>query len=420
MSEGIRIALADLHEWLQKEIAPLIEPLEAKSKSLVKEVKKRLEDMRENDDRIFVKSDKEIQKGSSKTYRCAKAANKMSKNISDMIDKIVVPEDISYENLRLLLEDLDKTLAAIDHERRAWYPQISPYFILDRRRLDVAVKRAEVTIQELRGFWSEEYVEVKTAESTLAMIDKISQLIEEAKDLQKRRNQAETRAKLAEEKIRKDEQKIELIQDKAELNELSKLEQKIRDLKAKVKYDLRHLQKPFYKMQSLARRAQVAITPDEVRKIQQYMRNPFEALSSEQDGYPVLKRIVQKMDDGIRSGKLKLKSARMRKARRKIDDILKRNSLANLHRNCLEAVSTRKQLQTSETVTTTQTELKNIQTRLRKLQNEKKHVESRRKVLEEEHQRLLKKIETQRTELEKSVFELIDKKIQVVFQSQRD
>jgi len=142
MPESFQIALADLKEWLQKETAPLIKPLKDKGKRLLDEIAKRLDDVRENGDRIFGKSDKEVQKGSSKTYRCAKAANKMSKNIADIINQVAVPDDISYANFRLLIGDLEKAFAAIEHERRVWYRRISPYFILDRRRLDVAIKRS--------------------------------------------------------------------------------------------------------------------------------------------------------------------------------------------------------------------------------------------------------------------------------------
>ncbi len=415
MSESFPIALADLKEWLQKEAAPLIKPLRNKGKSLLNEIKNRLRDVRENGDRIFVKSDKEVQKGSSKTYRCAKAANKMSKNISGILNQVAVPDDISYENFRLLLGDLKKTFAAIEHERRVWYRQISPYFILDRRRLDIAIKRADDSIQELGSFLFQEYVKVKNVDDTLDTIDKLSQLLEEAEGVQKKISQRETRVKLLEGKVHENEQKIGLIQDQAELDQLSKLEQRIRDLKVKVKYNLRHLQKPFRKMQSLARRAQVALPPDEARKLQHYVKNPFEALASEEEGYPILKRILKKLDDAIRQDKLKLKTARLRKAREQMDGILKKDFLVYLHHDCLEAISKRKQLLTSEKVATTQEELEQLQATLQNLQKKKESIETRKRVLEEEHERTLKKIETQKNELEKSIVELIDKRVQVVF-----
>jgi hypothetical protein len=414
MSESFQIALADLKEWLNKETAPIIKPLKDKGESLLGEIRNRLEDVRENGDRIFDKSDREIQKGSPKTYRCAKAANKMSKNILDIINQVAVPENLSYENFRLLLRDLEKAFAAIEYERRVWYRRISPYFILDRRRLDIAIKRAKDSIQELHGFLFQKYAKVKTVENTLAMIDRLLQLLERAESVRKQKTQIETRIKLLEGNIQENEQKIGLIRGKAELNELSKLEQRIRDLKEKVKYNLRHLQKPFYKMRSLARSARVALPPDEARKLEQYMSNPFEALTSEGEGHPILKRILRRVDDAIRQGKLRLKTARLRKAREQIDGILKKDSLVNLHHDCLEAISKRKQLLTSETVAATQRELEQLQAALQKLRKQKEYIESRRRILEEEHQRTSKKIEIQKNELEKSIFVLTDKRVQVV------
>jgi vacuolar-type H+-ATPase subunit D/Vma8 len=69
---------------------------------------------------------------------------------------------------------------------------------------------------------------------------------------------------------------------------------------------------------------------------------------------------------------------------------------------------------TSETVTTTQKELKQLEVTLQNLQKEKEFSESKRRSLKEEYQKLLEKIEIQKNELEKSVFKLIGKKILVV------
>jgi multidrug efflux pump subunit AcrA (membrane-fusion protein) len=167
-------------------------------------------------------------------------------------------------------------------------------------------------------------------------------------------------------------------------------------------------------MRSLARSARVALPPDEARKLEQYMSNPFEALTSEGEGHPILKRILRRVDDAIRQGKLRLKTARLRKAREQIDGILKKDSLVNLHHDCLEAISKRKQLLTSETVAATQRELEQLQAALQKLRKQKEYIESRRRILEEEHQRTSKKIEIQKNELEKSIFVLTDKRVQVV------
>jgi hypothetical protein len=414
MSTGLRIEIADLKPWLQEEIAPIVNPLKNKGNNLLSEIESRLRDVQENGDRIFVKSEKEAEKGSPKTYRCAKAANKMSKNILNIVDQIAVPNDVSYESLKSLLKDLEKAFVAIERERRVWYPRISPYFILDRKRLDIVIRRAEDSIRELRGFLLQDYVKTKTVENALAMIDRLFQLTEKAESYKKQRIQTEKRIKSLEDKIQETLLKIGSTKDKAELSELSRLEQRIRDLREKVKYNLRHLQKPFYKLQSLARSARVTLPPEEAKKLEKYLDDPLEAITSEKEGYPILKRILQRVNNAIRQGKLKLKPARLRKARDQMESILKKDVLNPLQRNCIEAVLRRNQLLTSETVTTTQKELEHLQTLLQDLQRERESADSKRKSLIEEHKRLLEKIETQKNELEKSIFKIMGKRIQVV------
>lgn len=414
MFTSFQIKLIDLKPWLQEEIKPIIEPLKEKGERLLSEIKNRLKDIEENGNKIFVNSEKEAEKVSPKTYRCAKAANKMSKNILNIIDQIVVPNEVSYENFTMLLKDLEKALAAIIYEKRAWYPRISPYFILDRKKLDIATKRIEDSIHELHNFLLQKYVKAKTAENMLKMADRLSQLREKALNFQKQKIQTETRIKSLKDKMREIQQRIGSTKDVAELNELTRVEREINDLREKVKYNLRHLQKPFYKLQSLARSAQVALPPEEARKLEQYMNDPFEALTSEEKGHPLLKRILQRIDNAIRQGKLKLKPARLRKARQQMENILKNNTLNLLQHNCIEATLRREQLVTSEKITSTQKELKYLQVTLQNLQKEKEAADLKMKSLEEEYQKLLEKIENQKSKLEKSVFRLIGKRIHVI------
>jgi len=407
------VALAELKKWLEEEIAPIVEPLKAEGRSMLSEVKSRLEDVRESGDRLFLNGDKEMRKESPKTYRCAKAANKLGRYVLDITNRIVVPDDASYESLRLLVGDLEKALAAIGKERRVWYPRISPYFILDRKRLDVAIKRAEDSILELRSFLLQKYVKAKIAENALAMADKLSQLLEQAENIQKKKVQTETHVKLLEEKIQETQRKIELTQNETELNKLSRIEQKINSLKENVKHNLRHLQKPFYKLQSLARSSKIALPPDEAKKLRQYMENPFNALASEKEGHPILKRLLQKVDDAIHSGKMKLKTTRLRKAQAQINSILKNDSLANLHKSCLEAISERKRLLTSEAIATTQRELEKLQTHLQNLQKKRELLDAKVRSFKEEHEKMLKRIEAQKSVLEKSILRLTGKRVHV-------
>jgi ribosomal protein S20 len=225
----------------------------------------------------------------------------------------------------------------------------------------------------------------------------------------------EQREKSLQQELMKTQQKIANVQNRAELTEFMKVEDRIRELRENVKHNLRYVQKPFFKLQSLARSGNIAIPVDEAKKLSEYLADPFEGLATEEDGYPILKSILRKVDEAITQGKLKLKSTRLKKAQEQIDGVLNRASLNTLHKNCIDARSQKNKLLTSGVVATFQNELAGLQEELRQLQRDNELASSRVKALEGEHKKLLEKIENEKKELEKDVFQLTERNIQVVF-----
>jgi len=413
MSQPSQIRLSEVKEWLRKETAPQIEPLKGKATSLLKEVKERVDDTVQSSQRIFENSENEMNKDNPKTHRFARNAHKFAQNLTETMKAINVPDNFDYERLLAFCGDLEKTATSLDKLRWGAYPYISPYFIIDRRRLDVSLKRLYDITKELRNFLTTKYASEKTVEDAYSLVDKLTQTIDEAKLNREGISQTEERETAFQNEIVAIKQKITDVQAKAELNELVKLNQKIEEIGESVKHSLRYLQKPFYKLQSLARSSDVAVPPDELHKLDDYLKNPSIALATEEDDYSTLKSILGKLDTTITQGKLKLKSTRLRKAQDQIDSILNKDSLGQLQKSCRELLSQRRQLLASETVATFQNQLTQLQNQLRELQKENEFVSSKRKALKDTQIKLQERTEHLRKELEKKIAQLTNKKVQV-------
>jgi len=415
LSQPKQIMLTDLKQWINKETAPIIEPLRNKGTNLLKETQERLNDTIESSEKIYENSDREMQKSNPKTYRFARNANKFARSLSETLKTVKVPEKVNQESLQTLGNDLEKKITAALQQRGEAYPYITPYFIIDRRRLDVTLKRLTDIHQELRNFLTTKYTKAKMVEDTSSTIDKMLQTINQADETQKQRQQIEQREKSLQQELMKTQQEVADVQSRPELTELMRAEDRIRELRENVKHSLRYLQKPFFKLQSLARSGNIAIPVDEAKKLSDYLTDPFEALATEEEGHPILKNILRKVDEAITQGKLKLKSTRLRKAQEQIDSVLNKASLNTLHKNCIEAHSQKKQLLTSGVSATFQNKLVGLQEELRQLQKENDFASSRIKALEIEHRKLLEKIENEKRELEKTILQLTGKSIQVIF-----
>ena len=414
MAGALEIKLEDVKEWLEAETISIVEPLKAEGRRLIDDVKAKIDEVLETSDKLLDDAEKEIAKGSRKTYRRAKVMNRLARNISDMIDEIIIPDEISQESLHRFCEELEKTLTKVGRERWKWFPVISPYFIIDRRRFDVALKRATDSLQELRSFSSEEYEKAKAVEDAFSAVDKLHQSLSELGEVEGHKKKMELRKRVLEKKITENQRRITAIQGQSEIVELVQINEKVEELKKEVKHSLRHLQKPFLKFQTLVQSPSYSLFLDETKKLDEYLSDPFKALATEEEEYPMLKKILQKMDDAIAQGKLKLKKSRLRKAKDQIDNLVYNNALLSLHQSCKEVLSKKQQLSTSGRITESKNELAQIQENLKNLQKRKELLDSRGAVLEKKIKETSEKIENQKRELEKTVLDLTNKKAQVL------
>ena len=414
MAETLEIKLENVKEWLEQETIPIVEPLKAEGRRLLDDVKAKLDEVLETSEKLLDDGEKEIAKGSRKTYRRAKVMSKLARNISDMIDEVIIPDEISQETLNMFCKELEKTLTKVGRERWKWFPVISPYFIIDRRRFDVALKRATDSLHELSSFSSAEYEKAKAVEDAFSVVDKLNQSLGELGEVEGHKKKTELRKRVLDKKIMENQREITAIKGKSEIVELAQINEKVEELKKEVKHSMRHLQKPFLKFQSLVQSPSYNLFLDETKKLDEYLSDPFKALATEEEEYPMLKKILKKIDDAISQGKLKLKKSRLRKAKDQIDNLVYKNALLSLHQSCKEVYFKKQQLSTSGTIAESRNELTQIQRNLRTLQKRKELLHSRDAVLEGKIKETLKKIEDEKGELEKFVLELTNKKVRVM------
>jgi len=414
MSGMLEIKLEELKPWLERETSSIFQPLKNEAKKQVANVKSRLDDFSSISESFSENGEKEVRKSNPKTYRKANAAFKLAQKTLEIVDNVSLPKEISYESVQKLCDDLDRAFNLIGQERMKWFRLIEPYFIFDRRKFDIVLKRAMDGHTELRNFLTHKYSKVKDAEATLSLVEKLKQTINESKDLEKNKEETTLKSNVLEKEIEEEQKTIATLQSKTEAIELAQANQKIEELDGKLKHSLRHLQKPLIKLLSLAQSGQAVVPLEEAQKLEEYLSKPFNAFSTENEGYPLLKNVLRKLEEVSSQGKLKLKASRLRKAQEQIDAVLKKDSLISLQQSCKETYNHRQKLLASEAITASQKETEQVQEKLREAQRQKNLTESRKEFLESEQKKTLEKIENQRTELERNILKLSNKSIHVV------
>jgi hypothetical protein len=410
----VKLPSKDTRSWLDKETRQTFVPVHTKARKLLDEMRKNLDSLSEASKMLLDNSAKEIEKRNMRTHGRARAMNKLARLFVDRVRTVKIPEQVSYKTLEDFVQGTQKAFAVTDTDVANWFPRISPFFILDRRKFSAVFDRAKDTLRALEYFLSKEYVKTKMLEETFQLIDEILASEHQLATLQNQKTRIEAEKASVEGEIAQIQQKISDLRSKGSMGKLDQTSTEIETLSVEVRHSLQHLQKPFVKLQSLATHGGGSgLTPEELNKLDQYIQSPFEAFATERSGTPLLKEILRKLARSVSEGKLKLKPEKIRKAEQIIDGITNKDSLVTLHRKGQEAMMRKDQLSTSTEIEATRQDLSRLQGQLEHLGRKKGIVESEREALQRKRDETIKSISTDKNEIEKNIMGFLGKKVHI-------
>ena len=312
------------------------------------------------------------------------------------------------------VQEIQKVLLVTDIDVKNWFPRISPFFIMDRRKFLAAYERSRQAYNALSDFVNKEYVKTKTLEEALQQLNELQNIEKQLAALQEEKDTIKNERVPLEQEIAELEQKISELQNRGPIDKLNLVNTEIENLSNELKNSLRHLQKPFIKMQAMATSGGGGgITPDDLKKINQYLEAPFEALVTEQPCYPELKEILEKLEDMIAKDTLKLKLDKARKADQSIDEIVHNNSLVNLQIRCIEMATNRDQLLASSKMDRIKRDLSQYQEQQEQLRARKTSVETHETVKANTYNETVDKISNIKRIIERNIYTSLDKKVQI-------
>jgi predicted nucleic acid-binding Zn-ribbon protein len=414
LSEAVKLSSKEAKSWLERETGSLLAPIHSKAQKLLNEMRKALESLSEVSKMLLENSGKEIEKRNMKTYGRARALNKLAKLFVDRMRQIKIPEKVTYDSFHDFVQETQRAFLVTDVDIRNYFPHISPFFILDRRKFQVVFEKAKGSLKELNNFLTKEYVKIKTLEDTFQLVEKLQTLEQQLTNFKEQKTKSESEEAQLSKTIAETRQKTDELKAQGSLGQLNKIDSQIEALNSELKQRLQHLQKPFVKLQSLALHGEGSgLTPEEISKLNQYIDKPFEAFTSEEPNHPLLNQILKKLSVLMTQDKLKLKPEKTRKAEQLIQTIFSQNSLADLHQRSLNALSNRKQLLMSPEVAETEKHLSMLKTQLEELERKKKIVEGERVTFEQACSETVEKIKNQKSDIEKNILAATNKRIRI-------
>jgi len=415
LSETVQFASSDeVKRWLENKTSSILSPVHAQAKRLRDDMNAAIEAVGDVSQMLLDNSTREIDRRNMKVYNRARALNKLAHLFLDRLKKISPPEEISFDTLNRYAQEIQKVFMVMDIDIKNWFPRISPFFIMDRRKFLAIYERSKQAYATLNDFVTEEYVKTKTLEEAFHFLNELQNIQQQLATIGEEKQKIKDERTPIEKEIADLEQKVAELKNSGPIDKLNAVNAEIDMLSCELKNSLRYLQKPFIKMQALATSGGGGgITPDELNKVNQYLENPFEALTSEEIGYPMLKEILQKLEGLMVEDKLKLKSDKARKAEQTINEILKTDSLAKLQIRCVEKATTSEQLSGSPMMDEVKRDLSVFQAQVEQLRVRKTIIETHEAVKENAYKEAIDKISSLKRSIERDIYSSIEIKVQI-------
>jgi hypothetical protein len=400
--------------WLESQTGALLNPVQTKAKKLRDEMNIEIQALIDVSKFLLDSSNKEIERRNMKVYNRARALNKLARLFLDRYKKLSAPEQVSYDSINVYIQETQKILLVTDIDVKNWFPRISPFFIMDRRKFLAVYEKARQAFTALNDFVTKEYVKTKTLEEALQKLNEVQGVEKYLLTIKEAKDNIKNERLPIEQEIAQLEQKIIELQNKGPIDKLNLVNSEIENLSNELKNTLRHLQKPFIKMQSLATSGGGGgITPDELQKINQYLDEPFGAIVQEKQGYPILKEILEKLESMLTKDTLKLKSDKARKAEQTIKEALRENSLDSLQIRCKEMAANRDHIIASSKMDEINRDIAQFQEQVVQLKARKTSVETHETVKANTYIETVDKINSLKRTVERNIYSALGKKVQI-------
>jgi len=410
-----QLSSGDIEKWLEAETNSILPPVQTEAKLLCDEMNTAIQSEIEVSKMLLDNSTKEIERRNMRVYNRARALSKLAHLFLERLKKISVPELVSYANLSKFAQDTEKVFMVADIDIKNWFPRVSPFFIMDRRKFLTVHEKAKLTLASFNEFLTKEYVKTKTLEETFGLVNELRAQEKQKEDLELQLATMKRERAPFEQKITELEMRISELKSHGPINQLKILESEAEALSNELRHVLRHLQKPFLKIQAQAYQGSGSgLTQDELKKLGEYLEKPLEALAKEDIGFPKLKETLGKIHRWIKEDKIKLKPDKARKAEQTIEEILNRDFLKEIHWKSVDVVTRKTELLSSGKMNETLRELSLLEDQLEQAKSRKTNAETHEAVIERALVDVQERIRNQKHAIEKNVYNSLGKKIQIL------
>ncbi|MFX0068646.1 MAG: hypothetical protein ACFFA1_05300 [Promethearchaeota archaeon] len=411
------ISLDNLFPWFEERTKGKLRPIKKRGEQICDKIEGFLARIEDAAEKLLMSKDRDAYRGAEQDPKrhelAVRSADKLSEKVTERIREFKIPENITYDNLRDLGENLKEFFAFVNGAGRRWVPKMSPWFKSELKDIDYFLKKLTQTSKELQNFIHVEYKEVKSIEDIINSIEDIKTAVDENRII-------DTEIETASKKLKSLENtRADLKKDLTDLMETGKSKDltEIRNNEASLRQlfnrYFRPLKKPLRKLKVSIERGQYSMGMEQQSTMNKYLDRPFVTFLEEEEGYPLLKIVLNGLRSSLANKKLSMKPSRTNKALKQIKDICEGDALLDLQKKGKSMTLIKAKLETELELTEHREKQLRLQEDIERTEKERRGIEAKLSNLQVEFDRNQEKISRYKKEIEEDIRKTVKDNISV-------
>lgn len=402
------VQLENLSDWLENKLGKKLESLKRDGQKSCEKIAQLVNDLKD----AFQSLGGKEEKGASELAQ--KSATRFVEKSASSVQNFVIPDKITYNNLEILKNDLEKILISIGEYGQRWVPKMAPYYKSEIAEIDLYLKRLGKEFQDLQKILAKKYSDFKDYESISGTVEEIRKEQETINDLIKQKKELSKNLNKFEEAKQEKHIELENLKEKTLVRGITDVEKELKSVEEAILRELRFFEKPFRKLDKLISDDAVRISSEHLTTLRNYLDNPLASFLSEDNNCSRIKSLLTRLNDILEEEMLGLKGSRRKKAREQISKICNKDTMIPLKKKYLELASERDSLTIRIKEKGLTQKQKQLETAVEELDQKKEDTHTTISRIEADHQKSINRIDGYIQKLESKIEKLTGTRIKII------
>lgn len=304
----MRLTIEEYGPWISDELDNQLRSTKSKATKLVDEARRAVSEAGNFYEDLGKKGDRDMAtKKDAASYRAARLIGHGAHEAAARVKEIVIPNDASWESLRIVKDSLSVATRSIRDLRDSTARELSGFYILDMRSFGGSLDRIAKSGERLATFLEGEGSKLQRTRTITGMVESIKTARKDLDDKARELSAIKKELERLDHSQSELGSKVDQLEADASLREVLDSEKELRkESRAFRAETLAHLQRPLRRLADLAQRGEYPLGSDEREALSAFVKSPYKTFLSRSAG-EYLPKILEDMKKAIDSGKMEFK-----------------------------------------------------------------------------------------------------------------